>query len=156
MPAFCPLCASDDHTKEDRTDDGRVFAVCADPEHGSDGYVWEPTPPGGRSLRGDGLGAELGIWDKLLECVPADGHVHPYGDVEDRFFERYPEEAQQLLERYGHKWRDADYPSGHYSMSAYVASRLRELEKEGHLALTWEPATGRWAHNGVISHWRRS
>ena len=92
---------------------GRVFAVCADPEHGSDGNVlgantaWRSKPAGG-----DGLGAELGIWDKLLECVPADGHVHPYGDVEDRFFERYPEEAHQLLERYGHKWRDADRSVG--------------------------------------------
>jgi hypothetical protein len=156
LPAFCPLCASDDHTSVGTTEDGRSYAICASADHGSDGFVWEPAPPPGQNLRGDGLGAELDIWDKLLECVPPDQRVYAYGEVEDRLFEQYPDDARRLLERYGHKWRDPAHPSGQYSMSAYVASRLRELEKEGHLVLTWGPATGPWEHNGTISHWRRA
>jgi hypothetical protein len=40
-------------------------------------------------------------------------------------------------------------------MSAYFASRLRELANEGLLDLTWREATGNWSYNGVISHWRQ-
>ena len=154
MPHLCPLCATDDYTSESRTDDGVRFVVCTDRSHGPDGYVWEPSPPPGRSQRGDGLGAELGIWDKLLELFSSEEDYIPYGEVEDRLFDRYPEEAGTLLQRYGHKFRDPDHPSSQYSMSAYLASRLRELANEGHLQLTWRQATGPWAHNGVISHWR--
>ena len=154
MPAFCPLCASDDHTSQGKTPDGIAFAVCHDPSHGADGYVWEPWVPK-RSLRSDGIGAELDIWDKLLECVPDDGAFHSYGDIEEALFGRYPAEATVLLHRYGHKLRDPAHPSNQYSMSAYLGSRLRELHDEGLLDLAWEPATGSWAHNGVISHWKK-
>lgn len=40
-------------------------------------------------------------------------------------------------------------------MSAYLASRLRELEREGHLELSWAKAEGPWFHNGIISQWRK-
>jgi hypothetical protein len=153
MPHLCPLCATDDHTTSRRTKDGVRFVVCADSSHGDDGFVWEPSPPG-RSRRGDGLGAELGIWNKLLELLdPAEDFV-PYGVVEDRLFEQYPNDARLLLHRYGHKFRDPEHPSTQYSMSAYLASRLRELHQEGALELRWDAATGPWEHNGVISHWR--
>lgn len=156
MPAFCPLCARDDQTEQKRTPDGRLYAICTSKDHGPSGYVWEPSPPREENLRSDGLGAELDIWDRLLECVPADEKAHPYGDVEDRFFEKHPEESAVLLKKYGHRWRDPDHRSGHYSMSAYLASRLRELAKEGHLRLTWGPATGKWTYNEIISHWERT
>ena len=74
--------------------------------HGADGFVWEPTPEGrGRTLR-DGLGAELNIWDKRFECIPTDYVAYSYGDVEDKFVERYPAEATPLQERYGHRSRE--------------------------------------------------
>lgn len=103
MLAFCPLCASDDATKHDRASDGRVFAVCHAKEHGSEGFVWEPTLSGKHSTRGDGLGSELDIWDKLLECIPVDGVPHSYGEVEDVFFERYSANAA-LLKRAFRRW----------------------------------------------------
>jgi hypothetical protein len=78
-----------------------------------------------------------------------------YGEVEDRFIAKYPEAASVLLHRYGHRWRDPEHPSGQYSMSSYLASRLRELANEGHLELSWDKARGPWAYNGVISHWER-
>ena len=154
MPHLCSLCATDDSTTEYRNDDGVRYVVCTDRSHGSDGYAWEVPPPPGRSARGDGLGAELGIWDKLLELFDPDEDYVSYGVVEDRLFECYPTEATTLLRRYGHKFRDPDHPSTRYSMSVYLSSRLKDLEKEGHLDLVFRPATKAWAYNGVISHWR--
>lgn len=155
MPAFCPLCASDDRTESHTTEDGTSFAVCLHPSHGQDGYVWEPTSyPTGTSHRSNGLGAELDVWEKLLACFDADEDFVSYGEIEDRFIARYPIEAATLLHRYGHRWRDPKHRSTQYSMSAYLALRLRELEKEHHLELKWGPAEGPWAYNEIISHWR--
>jgi hypothetical protein len=44
---------------------------------------------------------------------------HPYGDVQDRFFERYPFDATFVQDRYGHAWRDGKR-SERYLMSAFV------------------------------------
>ena len=156
MPAFCSLCVSDEYTTEGATDDGRVFVTCFNSrEHGPDGYTWEPTPEKSGRSRGDGLGSELEIWDKLLECIPTDGIPHAYGEVEDLFFERYPTETALLQERYGHKWREGKKTVNQYSMSVYLAARLRDLAREQAVDLSWGPAEGPWAHNGVISYWAR-
>ena len=152
---LCPLCASDDQTETFETEDGIKVALCQNKSHGERGFSWEPTPTPTRSQRSDGLGAELEIWDKLLELFGSDEDFVPYGTVEDRFIDRFPKEAILLRDRYGHRWRYADHPSTQYSMSAYLASRLRELEREGQLELDWQPATGPWTYNGVISQWRR-
>ncbi len=155
MPAFCPLCAQDDYTETHELDDGTSYAICLYATHGPDGYVWEPwVEKRGRSSRSEGLGAELEIWDKLLACFSSTDDFISYGDVEDRFISRYPSEATLLLHRYGHRWRDPEHRSTQYSMSAYLALRLRELEKDGSLELEWGPATGPWAYNEIISHWR--
>jgi hypothetical protein len=156
MPAFCPLCAADDHTSEGVTEDGIRYAVCRDPSHGDDGFTWEPSPPPGSGARGGGLGAELGIWDKLLECVPPGVDYMPYGTVEDAFFARFPTEAEVLLQRYGHRWRDPAHRSATgFSMSVYLSARLKELSQEGRLDVRWGPAEGPWSYNGIISYWRR-
>ena len=156
MPAYCPLCASDERTSEGNADDGRHFASCAHPDHGPEPFTWELYTPGtDRSTRGDGLGAELGIWDKLLECLEPGEPAIAYGILEDRFLERFPVEWKQLIDRYGHRWRYPDKRSGQYSASVYLAARLRELADDTAVELTWAPATGEWAYNGVISQWRR-
>ena len=153
--AFCPLCASDELTSSDTAEDGREFAVCMAKAHGEDGYVWEPTPSRGISRRGDGLGLELNIWDKLLECVPAEG-THTYGDVENQFFERYPVDAAALQDRYGHRWSDDKKSANQFSMSSYLAARLSELADEQLAVKTFGPAEGEWSYNSVISHWARA
>jgi hypothetical protein len=155
MPAFCPLCASDERTSEHRTDDGRRFAICEARYHGTEPYVWETAPLQRFQTRGDGLGNDLGIWDKLLDCVPADGTAHPYGEVEDRLFESYLTEAGVLQERYGHRWREGKKSVNQFSMSAYLAARLSELADEKLLVKTFGPAEGPWAYNGIISYWQR-
>lgn len=157
MPALCPLCVLDEYTSESRTDDGIRFAVCTNSEHGSDPFVWEVGEPGRRGRRGgEGIGADLGIWDKLLTCVVPGEPPVAYGVVEDRFFDPYPDEAAVLLARYGHRWRDPDHRSDRFSMSSYLATRLSELSDEGHLKKTWGPAEGPWAYNGTISWWQQA
>ena len=90
-----------------------------------------------------------------LDCITDSVDFQSYGDSEDEFFRRYPSDATLLLRRYGHRWRDDHHKSTQYSMSAYLASRLRELANEGQLELRFLPARDPWTYNGVISHWRR-
>lgn len=91
-------------TRADRGLKLRDFAVCTHPNHGEAGYVWEPHVPGaGHSRTSEGIGAEIGVWNKLLKLFePGEGFVS-YGVVEDRLLERYPDEFTLLLHRYGHK-----------------------------------------------------
>jgi hypothetical protein len=154
MPAFCPICARDEETEEGRLDEGTRYGLCRSRDHGPEPYVWEITRPGVSFRSSEGIGADLDIWDKLLECVESADFV-PYGTVEERFIAKFPEEAQTLAERFGHRWRP-EYPkSTQFSMSAYLAARLRELAKEGLLKLDWGPAEGPWSYNETISWWRR-
>jgi len=155
VPALCPLCVFDEYTTEDRTPDGVRFGSCTNPEHGAEPFVWEVSVRSSRGRRNrEGIGADLGVWDKLLTCVVPGEKAVSYGVVEDRFFARYPDEAKTLLLAYGHRWRDPQHPSSQFSMSTYLATRLSELADEGHLEKTWGPAEGPWAHNPTISWWR--
>lgn len=154
MPALCPLCVLDDFTSEHVTEDGIRYVQCDGPDHVGAPFVWEPSQAGGSAPSRGGIGAELDIWDKLLGLFRSGDGVLSYGDVEDRLFSQYPETARILLDLYGHAWRDPDHPATGYSMSAYLAGRLRDLEREGHLVLSWGPAEGPWSYNGIISHWR--
>lgn len=154
MRGFCSLCVSDEFTSADRTEDGRRFFSCSNPEHGAEPWVWEPSEDRPKRHRGDGLGSELDIWDKLLACLQPGEDFIPYGDIEDRFIERFPTETGQLLSRYGHRWRYPAHPASKYSMSAYLAARLKDLEREGHLALRFDRAEGSWAYNEIISWWK--
>jgi hypothetical protein len=74
--------------------------------------------------------------------------------VEDRFLAQYPEEFDQLVRRYGHRWRDPNHPSNRYSASVYLGARLADLAREGHLEHRTGPATGPWAYNGTYEWWR--
>ena len=105
--------------------------------------------------RGDGLGNELEIWDKLLDCVPS-GDAHSYGVVEDQLFDRYPAEAAAVQERYGRRWREGKKSENQFSMSAYLAARLSELAEEKLLFKTFGAAEGPWSYNGIISYWERA
>jgi hypothetical protein len=147
---------SDEYTSEGVEPEGQRYVVCANVrEHGVDGYRWNPTPLNRKGPSRGGLGAELDIWDKLLECIPADGVTHPYGEVEDQLFERYPVDATLLQERFGHVWREGKRSENQYTMSVYLALRLSELAKEGAVDLSWGPAEGPWAYNGTYSYWTR-
>ncbi len=107
-----------------------------------------------REPAGRGLAAELDLGNKLLACIEPDADFIPYGTVEDRFFELYPEAAQTLLRKYKHRWRDPRFRSSGHSMSVYLAHRLGDLEREGFLEQKKGPGEGQWADNKNISHWR--
>jgi hypothetical protein len=150
------LCVSDEYTSEGVEPDGQRFVLCANVrEHGVDGYRWNPTVVSKGSRSRSGLGAELEIWEKLLESIPADGKAYSYGEVEELFFERYPADAALLQERFGHVWRPGKRPENQYSMSVYLSLRLSELAREEAVELTWGPAEGPWSYNGIISYWAR-
>ena len=131
------------------------YAACMARDHGENGFVWEPTIERRSTTRGDGLGADLDIWDKLLECVPGVGVAHAYGVAEDAFFERYPTEASLLQDRYGHRWREGKKSAHQYSMSSFLPARLSELADETFLVKRFGPAEGPWAYSAQISHWTR-
>jgi hypothetical protein len=146
MPAFCSLCVSDEYTTGGVTDDGRRYVVCANVrEHGPSGYMWEPTPKEEMLMQADGLGAELDIWSKLLECEPADGQPHSYGEVEDVFFERYPDKAAVLQSRYRHVWRERRRTEKGYFMSSYLLARVSDLIREKSLTVSYGPAEAPWS-----------
>lgn len=140
----------------DTTEDGTRFLICTNPFHGEIPRTWEPVGAARLLGRSGGIGAELGIWDKLYESVPAGNDFVPYGDVEDTFAERYPEDMTRLIREYGHVWRDPDYPSTRYSASVYLGARLGELAREGLLEHKTGPAEGKWAYNGTYEWWRKT
>jgi len=154
MVQYCGVCASDEYTQAQQTSDGRIYVVCTNPFHGDEPRVWEPTTHR-RSTSHEGIGAELSIWDKLLECVVPGEDFVPYGTVEDRFANKHPEDLARLIREYGHRWRDPSHPATRYSASVYLGARLSELAKEGHLDHRTGPAEGQWAYNGTYEWWRR-
>lgn len=91
MPTYCGVCLSEEFTVKETAADGSLYFVCSNSFH-DEPRVWVPTArvAAGRRRSGEGLGAELGVWDKLFECVPAGPAFVPYGDVEDAFVARYP------------------------------------------------------------------
>jgi hypothetical protein len=155
MAEYCGVCASEEYTHPDATDDGRRFVECKNPFHGNEPRVWEPTSRR-RSRSHEGIGAKLSIWDKLLECVVLGEDFVPYGTVEERLADRYPEDLAHLIREYGHRWRDPAHPATRYSASVYLGARLSELAKEGHLDHRTGLAEGPWAYNGTYEWWRRN
>jgi hypothetical protein len=156
MVEYCGACASEEYTEVHRTDDGRRYVVCSSPFHGDEPRIWEPQPAQLHSRSHEGIGAELQIWDKLLECVIPGEDFVPYGTVEERLAERYPDDLEELIRQYGHRWRDPEHPATRYSASVYLGARLADLTGEGHLEHRTGPAEGPWAYNGTYEWWRRT
>lgn len=116
-------------------DDGCRYSICLNPDtyHPRERFIGEPAPPPGRSARAGGSRYRDRLGN-LIDCIPADGVGRSYGEAEDLLVKHYSEVADQLLRRYGPRWRGPEHQPTTYSTSAYLASRLRELEKKGHLS----------------------
>lgn len=96
----------------------------------------------------EGITAELGVYDDLLEClVPGEPYVE-YGIVEHRFSELRPNVYAELLERYGHT-RLGPKP---YTASAFLGAALGWLRDHDEILIEFAPATGYWSYNGVIAY----
>jgi hypothetical protein len=135
--------------------------VCMDSSHGADGFRWTPatTPDkprtGGRRAKPTGSDSPVSdIEEKLLSCIPQGTDFTPYGAVEDRFFELWPDDADTLLAKYGHMWRGDEQRSGTYTMSMYLAHRLSSIERQGLAEHIDGPSDERWAHLATFSYWR--
>jgi len=153
MPEYCGVCASDEFTEDHEGSDGQRYVVCHGPLHGDEPRVWEPSSRHGSKSR-EGIGAELGIWEQLMECFTPGEDFVPYGTVEDRLLQRYPETVARLIREYGHRWREPEHPATRYSASVYLGARLAELAAEGFLDHHTGPAEGSWAYNGTYEWWR--
>jgi hypothetical protein len=157
MKKYCPICMSAD-TKS-LTGDGWV---CMDSSHGTEGFAWtpapEPTTPQRKSRKGTTSSRQpvvSDIGEKLLSCIPPGPDFTPYGTVEDRFFELWPMDADALLQKYGHKWRNEGVRTGRYAMSMYLAHGLSRLERQSlaeHINARPDPMFNE--HLDEYGHWR--
>jgi hypothetical protein len=112
--------------------------TCMDSTHGEEGFTWvsksgqtkgPATSRRGTTGRSQSVVSDIG--EKLLSCIPPGPEHVPYVTVEDRFFELWPEDADALLQKYGHMWRNEGVRTGRYTMSMYLAHRLSNLERQG-------------------------
>lgn len=156
MPTYCGVCLSEEFTVEETANDGSPYFVCSNPFHGEP-RVWMPMAEAyfRRRRSGKSLGAELGVWDKLFECVPAGPDFVPYGDVEDAFIAKFPDDMRRLIQRFGHHWRDPENVSGRFTASKYLSARLSELTAAGLVEHETRPASGPWTYLGTYEWWRR-
>ena len=152
MPALCPIL--DVFTSEHATKDAIRNVVCKGPEHGDVPSAWEPTEITYSTPSSGGIGAELekygtNSWPRFSptteSCDTAMLRIVSFVGI--------LKQLQRSLSGCGHAWRDPEHAAHGYSMPAYLASQLKELERKGHLPLTWGPAEGPGAYNVMISHW---
>ena len=146
-PQVCPLCAHDDEVSAvpDGEKSGWRF-VCENHEMP---YTWLVKAPRTSSGR-EGISAEIGLYDDLVECVHGDDPWLEHGIVEYRYQLLRPTlYRDELVARFGHR---AQGPR-HFSTSALIAKALGQLRDEGILSWRYGKATGFWAYNGSISYW---
>jgi len=146
-PQVCPLCAHDDEVSAvpDGEQSGWRF-VC---ENHVPPYTWLVKTPRTSSGR-EGISAEIGLYDDLVECVYRDDPWLEHGVVEYRYQLLRPTlYREELVARFGHR---AQGPR-HFSASALIAKALGQLRDEGILSWQYGKATGFWAYNGSISYW---
>jgi hypothetical protein len=163
MTRYCPLCINVVDEQVTITASGleeRVF-VCMDSSHGAEGYPL-PAMPTRDTPRSDGRRARQArseppvsdIEEKLLACIPQGPDFTPYGAVEDRFFELWPDDADTLMMKYGHKWRGDGQVRGAKSTSQYLVGRLSSIKRQGLAEHIDGPAVDPWTHLPKYSHWR--
>jgi len=93
---------------------------------------------------------DLGLPNDLLTCFEHGEPFVEYGIVEYRYAAKAnPTVYKQLVEDYGH----TSLGPKRYTASAFIASTLGRMEKEGLLAYKSGTATGFWSYNGGISFW---
>jgi hypothetical protein len=143
----CPLCGHDDDVSTMPLPGGDQWQYsCTD--H-TEPYVWivkaEP-----RLSERNGITAELGLYDDLPRCLMPDEPFVEHGVIEYRYKLLRPDVYfDELLPRYGHV---ANGPR-RYSTTAFIASALGRLAREGDLTRTKGPATGCFAYNGRVGYW---
>jgi hypothetical protein len=98
-------------------------------------------------LGGQGVAAELGVYDDLLTVLSDADQFQEWGIIEHCYAELRPSIYRELVSRYSHT---ALGPT-HYSVSAFLSLAASKLAGQGHLTLRFVAATGYWSYNSVIS-----
>jgi hypothetical protein len=144
----CQLCGHDDEVNVvPGGDHDNWLYVCTAHEVP---YNWTVAIPSASSAGREGVTAELGLYDDLLQCVQSGDPWVEHGIVEYRYSRLNPKVyLGELIPRFGHR---AQGPR-HFSASALIAKALGQLRNEGLLAWRYDKATGFWDYNGTISYW---
>jgi hypothetical protein len=125
--------------------------TCTRTDHVTPGpFTWisSPPPPPGTDL--SGIAEDLGLGVEI-PAVLKDfaGQWIEYGVFERAYALANPKDWAFLMDRYSHT---AVAPK-RYTVSAFLAATLGNLERAGVVAFHSGPATGRWSYNGTISYW---
>jgi hypothetical protein len=113
-------------------------------------FAWETVVESSIATYRGGIAADHGVYDDPLACLHAGEPFVEHGIVEHRYKAKAPEVYfDKLLPRWGH----VAMGPRRYSVSAFLASTLGQLQREGLLAWQRESATGFWKYNGQISYW---
>lgn len=148
---ICPQHALDEVDGVWVSDDVGTRFTCTRSDHVDSGpFTWfsSPPPPPGTDL--SGVAAELGLGLEIPSILGkySDRWVE-YGVFEQAYASANPKDWGGLVDRYGHRAVAAK----RYTVSAFLAATLGNLERAGAVAFHAGPATGRWAYNGTISYW---
>ena len=147
----CPVHATEDVKGEWVSSDVGWQFTCARVDHTPAGpYVWlsPPPPPQGTEL--SGIADELGLGVEIPAVLKQfDGKWVEYGVFEQAYAVSHPKDWDFLIARYGH----TSIAAKRYTVSAFLAATLGNLQRAGVVEFSSGPATGRWAYNGTISWW---
>src|SRR5581483_10281595 len=133
----CQLCALDDYLSFTSLPDSAWQVICSGSSHPP--WTWIATAEAKTLDVGSGIAAELGVEDKLLQCLRNEGKYEEYGIVEYRFGVAHPKEYSELVDLYGH----TALPGAHrYTASAFLARILGLLLEYGEVGSVWGPGTG--------------
>lgn len=147
----CPMHALEEVDGLWVSDDVGWQFTCARTDHVEAGpYTWltPPAPPAGTQLAG--IAHELGL-DVEIPSILAqfDRTWVEYGVFEHAYATANPKDWRFLMERYSH----TAVAAKRYTVSAFLAATLGNLDRAGSVVFHSGPATGRWAYNGAISYW---
>lgn len=148
-PQVCPLCALPDYLTWEVEAPGLWRYTCGNPQCG--GYSWPTT--GRDPLKTgsyDGIAADLGIKEDLLDVIGRESRWLEYGVVEYLYAVENPTHYRQLVQMFSHTAIERPIQN---SASAFIGTCLGILEQEGRLAKRTCRATGYWSYNTTVTAW---
>ena len=150
---ICPACLADESIVTEIIGPSLWRYTCTRScKQHAERYSWlgsTPDAPFDEEL-GYNKAEELGLPNDLLTCLERGEPFVEYGVVEYRYATKAnPVVYRQLVDDYGHT---ALGPK-QYTASAFIASTLGRMLKEGLVAYKPGKATGFWSYNGGISFW---
>lgn len=140
----CPMCALDEHIVTMESESGDVELSCTACD-----YTWPVKPEAAAGIGRNGYAAELGVYEDLLACLPADSPWTEHGVIEHRFKARRPEVYAELVRTYRHH---ADGSNATFSASKFLAGAMGQLQREGLLVTKRAKPTGYWSYLSAVSY----